>query len=179
MSHLTIYAEDNPSVKLVDTNDFTRIGRELSKVGVRFERWDIEAELSADADNETVLEAYRPHVDALIGATGAGSADVIRMRPHSPGYGAMRRKFLDEHIHTEDEVRFFVDGSGVFTLHVDGRVYAARCDANDLISVPAGVKHWFDAGDIPYFTVLRVFTDNTGWTPHYTGDAIAARFMQV
>jgi 1,2-dihydroxy-3-keto-5-methylthiopentene dioxygenase len=46
-----------------------------------------------------------------------------------------------------------------------------------LISVPANTKHWFDAGPAPYFTALRVFTDTTGWTPHYTGDEISERFL--
>jgi 1,2-dihydroxy-3-keto-5-methylthiopentene dioxygenase len=88
----------------------------------------------------------------------------------------MRRKFLDEHTHTEDEVRFFVHGSGNFILHDGGRVYDAHCTAGDLISVPAGTKHWFDAGEQPFATVLRIFTDSSGWTPHYTGDPISVRF---
>ena len=61
-------------------------------------------------------------------------------------------------------------------MHVDGRVYDAHCAAGDLISVPAGTKHWFDAGPTPSFTALRVFTDTTGWVPHYTGDAVSERF---
>jgi 1,2-dihydroxy-3-keto-5-methylthiopentene dioxygenase len=60
---------------------------------------------------------------------------------------------------------------------VNGRVYDAYCEAGDLISVPANTKHWFDAGEKPYFTALRVFTDTSGWTPHYTGDAISERFV--
>ena len=88
----------------------------------------------------------------------------------------MRQKFIDEHIHTEDEVRFFVQGQGHFILHANGRVYDAQCTKGDLISVPSGVKHWFDAGEQPSATVLRIFTDTSGWTPHYTGDPISARF---
>ena len=88
----------------------------------------------------------------------------------------MRQKFLDEHIHTEDEVRFFIEGGGHFILHANGRVYDTYCTANDLISVPSGLKHWFDAGLQPHATVLRIYTDSSGWTPHYTGDTISALF---
>ena len=132
--------------------------------------------IDPDAPSEDILAAYRPHLDALMGDTGAGSADVLRLRPGNEAYPAMRRKFIDEHIHTEDEVRFFIQGDGHFILHTNGRVYDAHCAAGDLISVPAGIKHWFDAGEQPHATVLRIFTDTTGWTPHYTGDPISALF---
>ena len=89
---------------------------------------------------------------------------------------ALRDKFLKEHIHTEDEVRFFHEGAGNFVLHVNGRVYDAHCTRGDLISVPANTQHWFDSGDAPDFTVLRVFTETSGWTPHSTGTDMAERF---
>jgi 1,2-dihydroxy-3-keto-5-methylthiopentene dioxygenase len=100
----------------------------------------------------------------------------MKLNGAGPAYPAIRQKFIDEHTHTEDEVRFFVHGSGNFILHVDGKVFDAHCTAGDLISVPTGVKHWFDAGENPFFTVLRVFTDTTGWTPHYTGATISTLF---
>ena len=31
----------------------------------------------------------------------------------------------------------------------------------------------------PAFCVLRFFSDNEGWVPHYTGDPIAARFPRL
>src|SRR3546814_10298105 len=61
----------------------------------------------------------------------------------------MRAKFLDEHFHKEDEVRFFVAGSGLFTLHVDGKVYEVLCTQGDLIAVPDSTTHWFDMGPEP------------------------------
>ena len=61
----------------------------------------------------------------------------------------MRAKFLDEHFHKEDEVRFFVAGSGLFTLHVGDKVYEILCESGDLIGVPDGTTHWFDMGPEP------------------------------
>ena len=174
MSRLTVYRDDAPQAPTLRTEDPASIADVLRPIGVRFERWDLA--MDASADEEALLNAFRPHLDALMGETGAGTADVIRLRPGNPAYPAMRQKFLDEHLHTEDEVRFFVQGAGNFILHVDGQVYDAHCTAGDLISVPAGVKHWFDAGENPEATVLRVFTDTTGWTPHYTGEAISSLF---
>ena len=176
MSRLTAYDEASPERLVMRADDPERIAAELSTIGVAFERWQSPVALDPDAEAQTVLDAYRPHLDRLMGTSGAGSADVIRLRPGAPDYSPLRAKFLAEHTHTEDEVRFFVHGEGSFVLHVGGRVYVAHCTAGDLIAVPANIPHWFDAGERPDFTALRVFTDRSGWVPHYTGDAISERF---
>ena len=176
MSRLTIYEDHAPGVPVLRTEDPAAIAEALRPIGVRFERWESPVALAEDAAPEDILAAYRPYLDGLIGEGGAGSADVISLLPDNPAGPAMRQKFLSEHIHTEDEVRFFVRGSGSFVMHVDGRVFDAHCTQGALISVPAGTKHWFDAGAQPRVTALRVFTETTGWTPHYTGDTIAERF---
>jgi 1,2-dihydroxy-3-keto-5-methylthiopentene dioxygenase len=70
-----------------------------------------------------------------------------------------------------------VEGDGLFTLRgEDDRIYVTRIVAGDLISVPAGMRHWFDMGPTPMMTVIRMFIDPAGWVAHYTGDAIADRF---
>jgi 1,2-dihydroxy-3-keto-5-methylthiopentene dioxygenase len=176
MSRLAIFEEDEPRTPIAVHEDGEAIAGALRPIGVRFERWPLPAGLDTDAEPETILAAFRGELDRLMGEGGAGTADVIRLRPGNPAYPEIRRKFLDEHTHTEDEVRFFVRGQGRFVLHEDGRVYDVLCTEGDLISVPHGTRHWFDAGDAPDFTVLRVFTDTTGWTPHYTGSRIAERF---
>ncbi len=170
MSRLTIYSDDAPDSPILKTEDAGTIVSELNAIGVRFERWESPVQLSPEDDAETILAAYRPYLDTLIGATGAGSADVIKLTPDNPQAVPLRAKFINEHIHTEDEVRFFVHGSGNFILHLNGRIYDAHCTEGDLISVPANTKHWFDAGEQPFFTALRIFTDTSGWVPHFTGD---------
>ena len=176
MSRLTIFDEARPGEAVLRTEDAPRIADELGRIGVRFERWDSPVVLAPDASPEAILDAYRPHLDRLMGESGAGAADVITLDETTPNRAALREKFLSEHTHTEDEVRFFVRGQGSFILHVEGRVYDARCAAGDLIAVPSGIAHWFDAGERPAVTALRVFTDSSGWVAHYTGDDISARF---
>jgi 1,2-dihydroxy-3-keto-5-methylthiopentene dioxygenase len=174
MSRLTVWMADNGQ-QVLTTEDAPKIAEALKAIGVRFERWEGVA-IPDGASNEEVLAAYKPHLDSLMGETGAGSADVVSLTPDHPQAAAMRQKFLSEHVHTEDEVRFFVRGSGDFVMHVDGKVYAAHCVQGDLISVPANTRHWFDAGEKPYFTALRVFTDQSGWVAHFTGSDMAERF---
>lgn len=175
MSRLTVW-DDKTKREVLRTEDAAEIAKALAAIGVRFERWDGVA-VPDGASNDEILAAYRPYLDKLMGDMGAaGSADVISLTPDHPQKDAMRAKFLQEHIHTEDEIRFFVRGGGNFVMHVDGKVWDARCEQGDLISVPANTRHWFDAGTAPRFTALRVFLDTSGWVPHYTGDDIATRF---
>lgn len=176
MSRLTIYEDADPETPVLRTEDAAAIAEQLRAIGVGFERWESPVDIAEDAAAEAILDAYRPYLDRLMGEAKAGSADVIRLRPDAENYAPLRAKFLSEHTHTEDEIRFFVHGGGSFVMHVGTRVYDAHCTAGDLIAVPANIKHWFDAGSRPYFTALRVFTDTSGWVPHYTGDSISERF---
>lgn len=175
MSTLTIYAEDAPEAGRV-LGDAADVQRELAAIGVRFERWSAQAPLNSGASQEAVLAAYRPQIDQLMAERGYRSVDVISLDASHPDREALRRKFLAEHTHADDEVRFFVAGSGLFVLHAKGRVYAALCEKDDLISVPAGVAHWFDMGSSPSFTCIRLFNDPAGWAAQFTGDDIATRF---
>jgi 1,2-dihydroxy-3-keto-5-methylthiopentene dioxygenase len=175
-SKLNVYDENAPAKPLVATTDGAEIARLLGEVGVRFERWTAEAELAPDADSGAVLAAYANSVKRVQSDGGYGTVDVLRLAKGTPNTAPMRAKFLDEHIHTENEVRFFVEGSGAFYLHLSGKVYQAICVRGDLISVPAGTPHWFDMGPDPEFTAIRWFNNQEGWVPQYSGTAIAARF---
>jgi 1,2-dihydroxy-3-keto-5-methylthiopentene dioxygenase len=55
-------------------------------------------------------------------------------------------------------------------------VHLVLCETGDLISVPAGIRHWFDMGPTPHFTAIRLFTNPEGWIARFTGDPIADAF---
>ena len=176
MSTLTVYAESDPARPLVETSDFERIAAELGEAGIRFERWRAGHDLPDDADNDAIVEAYREEIDRLVAERGYQTFDVVSMHPEHPEKDAFRRKFLEEHTHSEDEVRFFVRGQGLFVIHKDGKVYSMLCEQDDLISVPANTRHWFDMGPRPRFTAIRLFNNPEGWVAQFTGDRIASRF---
>ena len=140
MSRLTVYRDDAPEAPTLVTEDEAEMAAALRPIGVRFERWTSPVTLAPEDSAETILAAYKPYLDGLMGETGAGSADVIKLTPDNPNAAALRQKFLSEHVHTEDEVRFFVHGSGNFIMHVNGQVFDAHCVQGDLISVPAGTQ---------------------------------------
>ncbi len=176
MSQLTIYVEADSDNALLRTNDFNQIESELGKAGIRIERWIADRELADDADNDTIIAAYKIEIDRLVAKRGYQSWDVVSMNPNHPEKEAFRQKFLDEHTHSEDEVRFFVRGHGLFVIHAGDKVYSMLCEKDDLISVPANTKHWFDMGPNPTFTAIRLFHNPDGWVAKFTGDKIASRF---
>lgn len=174
MSMLRIYSED--AREIGSLTDHAAIAAELRAIDVAFERWEASKPLAPAAGQEEVLAAYADDVARLSAAHDFESVDVVALRPDNPQREAMRAKFLDEHTHDDFEIRFFVEGSGVFYLHVGDRVYATLCEQGDLISVPAGTRHWFDMGEAPNFKCIRFFTTPEGWVGDFTGSDIARRF---
>ncbi len=178
-SLLRVYRDDHPDEPIVETSDGEKIAAELAGIGVRFERWAAGAELPPGATPEQVMEAYKHEIERLKAECGYRSVDVVRVERGTANVEAMRAKFLDEHRHAEDEVRFFVEGRGSFYLHANDRVYQTICVRGDLISVPAGTKHWFDMGAEPEFAAVRLFVNPDGWVAQFTGDGIASRFPKL
>ena len=179
MSRLSIFDETRPQAPLAVMEDHAEIAAELGKIGVRFEQWAANQPIVPGASQDDVIAAYRADIDRLMGEAGYQAVDVISLTADHPDRASLRQKFLSEHSHSEDEVRFFVAGSGQFTLHLNGRVYDILCEQGDLIGVPDGTRHWFDMSESPHFVAIRLFTNKEGWVANYTGDAIAARFPRM
>ena len=154
----------------------------LNERGIWFDQWTAGETLAVDADQETVLHAYRNVLEPFMNKNNYQVADVININDTTPNYNAIREKFLHEHQHTEDEVRFFVEGKGYFWFNLDNGtdpVFNVLCEAGDLISVPANTRHWFDAGkEKPFVKAIRIFIDQSGWVPHYTGSEIDLRYSK-
>ncbi|MFI9645087.1 1,2-dihydroxy-3-keto-5-methylthiopentene dioxygenase [Streptomyces sp. NPDC052040] len=184
MTLLQIMPDHAPDEVLLRTDDEHRIAEALRDCGVAFRRWDLRTTLTGTESSEDLLALYRSEVDDLCTREGLRVVDVAQLRPEpGPEWEEKARQarstFLAEHRHAEDEVRFFVHGTGCFYLHVEGTVYAVVCTAGDLLSVPAGTPHWFDMGSRPQFAAIRFFREEDGWVGDFTGDTIAAQFPDL
>ncbi|MGR9100469.1 MAG: 1,2-dihydroxy-3-keto-5-methylthiopentene dioxygenase, partial [Gammaproteobacteria bacterium] len=151
----------------------------LNGLGVQFEQWNADRPLSATANQAEVLSVFEKDVERLNRQYGFQSVDVIAMRPDHPQKAEFRGKFLAEHTHSDFEIRYFVDGCGLFYLHIEDKVYLVLCEKGDLISVPANTTHWFDMGAEPDFKCIRFFTTDAGWVGDFTGSGIAERFPDL
>jgi 1,2-dihydroxy-3-keto-5-methylthiopentene dioxygenase len=150
----------------------------LARHGIDYERWTPEHPVDPDATPDMLLEAYGREIDTLKSRGGYRAADVIDVRPDTANLEAMLAKFSREHWHDEDEVRFIIEGRGLFHVHPpDGPVFAIEVEAGDLIRVPRGTHHWFDLCADRRIRAIRLFQDVAGWTPHYTDTGIDQGFQ--
>lgn len=179
MSRLRIFAEAKPEQPGLVLDEHEAIAAQLNLRGVRFERWAVDESIQPGAAPEAVIAAYGKDIARLRAEGGYQAVDVVSLGPDHPQRAEFRQKFLQEHTHAEDEVRFFVAGRGLFTLHIGTEVLEVLCEQGDLISVPAGTRHWFDMSERPFFVAVRLFTNPAGWVANFTGETIAERFPRL
>ena len=152
----------------------------LAARGIEYERAEPNVPVATDAPAADVLAAYRAKIEELNARGGYVTADVIDVFPHTPNLDTMLAKFNSEHWHDEDEVRFIVEGRGLFHIRPDeGPVFAIEVEAGDLIRVPKGTHHWFDLCTEKRIRAIRLFQDPSGWTPHYTQSGVDRGFQPV
>ena len=175
MSIVTVYQENQPDNIIAQLDDRAVIAKNLSNIGVLYERWETQ-DLPDNISDKNVLKTYSSEIERLKNVGGYKSVDVIRLTPDNEQKCDLRKKFLREHTHSENEVRFFVEGSGMFYIHAAGKVYMMLCESGDLLCVPKNTPHWFDMGENPSFICIRLFTSPDGWVAKYTGDNIADNF---
>ena len=152
----------------------------LARYGIEYERWMPEHPVAADAPPEALLAAYDREIAKLKSRGGYVTADVIDVKPDTPNLDMMLAKFSREHFHDEDEVRFIIEGRGLFHVHPPhGNVFAIEVEAGDLIRVPRGTHHWFDLCAERRIRAIRLFQDVSGWTPHYTDSGVDKDFQPL
>lgn len=172
MAILSIPKENITLSNPVEIRDF------LNHRNIFFDQWTCDVIFQDTATQEEIISAYSKDLDPFMQNGGYLTADVISINSLTENYEAIRNKFLAEHTHSEDEIRFFVDGQGLFWFNLENEpIFNLLCEKGDLISVPAGTKHWFDAGESnPFVKAIRIFIDMSGWVPNYTNSGIEQTF---
>lgn len=175
MAYVRIPSEDRVIRDADEIRDFLR------PFGIDYDRWQVAGRIDGEASSEEILAAYAPEVRQLQDRGGYITADVVDVTPDLPNLQVMLDKFNKEHRHAEDEVRFIVKGRGIFYIHPESEapVFSVEVEEGDLINVPAGTKHWFDLCADRCIRAIRLFKEQAGWTPLYTGDEIAAGYQPL
>jgi 1,2-dihydroxy-3-keto-5-methylthiopentene dioxygenase len=139
-----------------------QIAAQLQPLGIEHGRWPLR-ELG-DGSLLAVQTAYAEELQALSARLTVQSMDRVQLRPGHSGWPALRQQFLSEHTHDDAEIRYFLDGAGLFYVRLDdGGALGLLCEAEDWVAIPAGTRHWFDAGEQPDFDALRLFSSEHGW----------------
>ena len=162
---------------IIDKVEATRY---LAGINIDYEIWEPSHPVGPDAPNDEILAAYAAEIEKLKARGGYATADVLNVTPQTPGLDAMLARFNREHWHDEDEVRFIIQGRGIFHVHPrNSPVVAIEVEAGDLIRVPRGTWHWFDLCSDRQIRAIRLFQDPSGWTPQYTDSGVDAGFEPV
>ena len=146
MAHVRIPDEDRT------LRDPDAIRGYLAEHGIEYERWSPDPAVPDSGSPEAILAANAAKIEELKTRGGYVTADVIDVKPDTPGLDAMLAKFSTEHWHDEDEVRLIVEGRGLFHIHPpDGPVVAIEVGEVPVVALPSAVN-------VPVELILKIET---------------------
>lgn len=170
--------------------DRTSIATELAPLGITLNHWTIgeNEELKAllakaslsDSEKAEILTALDHYFAHLQNGAGYQTRDLIVLHPETPNLDELLAKFDRIHTHDDDEVRYIIEGEGVFGfVHPDGSQIKLTVQPEEYINVPAGIEHWFYLTETKRIKAIRYFTDPIGWIPHYTETQVRTHAVLV
>ena len=120
--------------------------------------WDVPADEAARAEMIAAIKREHGYVDE----------DFVELGPKTENLDAICAKFDKEHFHTEDEVRFVVEGAGIFDIRDEAdRWLRIEVTPGDMIVIPARKYHRFYLTDSRQIRCMRLFANHDGWAPLY------------
>jgi 1,2-dihydroxy-3-keto-5-methylthiopentene dioxygenase len=157
------------------------IQKQLEGLNIQLQRWPV-TELSVtaallaqpgltEAEKESVLRSLDHYFETLQAESGYHSRDLIVLHPDTPNLDGLLEKFSPPHTHAEDEVRYIVDGEGIFGfITPDGQQMELTIQAEEYINVPANTPHWFYLTPQRRIKAVRYFSGTEGWVPEYISE---------
>ncbi|WP_204101999.1 MULTISPECIES: cupin domain-containing protein [Spirulina sp. CCY15215] len=163
--------------------DLNKIQTELAPLSIKLDRWpmgdnpqtrDLLAKESLDEpEKESVLQELDHYFHQLQAEGGYQSRDIIVLHPNIPQLDELLSKFAKCHTHDDDEVRYIVDGEGIFGfVRSDASQIALKVEAGEYINVPKNTEHWFYLTSSRRIKAVRYFTGTEGWVPRYTNTEV-------
>ncbi len=160
--------------------DPAEIAAYLAPFGLGYAQWFPAITLADNATSEEILAAYASDLEPLMKKGGYKTADVVILNPETPNLDTLLNKFNKEHYHDEDEVRFTLEGNGLFHINPENApVMAIEVGVGDLLVVPKGTRHWFNLCGDRTIKAIRLFQDPKGWTPEYTNSRVEEQYQPL
>lgn len=174
MSKLAFYTQFNLQKPYKVSDDVSEFSDELRDAGIHFEQWPTVTHLpNTEIREDDVFNIYKDQIADVKKRFNYTQVDVSTMKPDDAFSISVRGRYLSEHTHEEDEVRFFLAGKVLVYLHINHKIHILECTKGDFIIIPAGIKHWVDIGPKPNFTVLRWFDSKKAFTNQFTSGFVA------
>jgi len=178
-------------LRLEDGKTYTQlpdITRELVSLSINLTHWSIGENATVrhllakkaldEQEKEQVLQPLDGYFERLKQTAGYQSRDLIVLHPDLPNLDTQLSKFDHCHTHADDEVRYVIDGEGIFGfVRPDGKQMELTIQPEEYINVPAGTEHWFYLTNARRIKAVRYFTTTEGWVPEYTETEIRMRSL--
>eukprot|EP00898_Chlorokybus_atmophyticus_P001394 jgi/Chlat1/2255/Chrsp17S02568 len=117
------------------------------------------------------LDPKDPEHDPLLAKLreerGYSYMDIIEVSPEKlENYEQKLKYFYEEHIHTDEEIRVVLGGSGYFDIRdLDDKWIRIFVRSGNMIVLPEGSYHRFSLDSDNYIKALRLFIGDPVWTP--------------
>uniref|UniRef100_A0A0D9VPV2 Acireductone dioxygenase n=1 Tax=Leersia perrieri TaxID=77586 RepID=A0A0D9VPV2_9ORYZ len=128
----------------------------LSELGIL--SWRLNAD---DWENDENLKKIRE-------ARGYSYMDICDVCPEKlPNYEVKIKNFFEEHLHTDEEIRYCLEGSGYFDVRDQNDQWIrVAVKKGGMIVLPAGMYHRFTLDSDNYIKAMRLFVGEPVWTPY-------------
>ena len=157
MTFLAVYHHDNllNPVKLLTHRE--DIVAALEQASISYSFVEISPELQADQDDAALLTRLHERY-------GEGYPYIeLQKLAAIPNYASAERAQAEvEYSCTDAGLRLCLQGTGVFCLNVEDQLLALGCIPGDLLSIPAGIGHWFRQGAGSDCVIARLAKECTG-----------------
>ncbi|XP_024394211.1 acireductone dioxygenase 1 [Physcomitrium patens] len=109
-----------------------------------------------------------PELQRIRKERGYNYEDFIEVSPERlANYETKIKNFYEEHMHTDEEIRYCLDGSGYFDIRdPEDRWIRIWVKKGDMIVLPAGSYHRFTLDENNYLKAMRLFVGEPVWTPY-------------
>lgn len=168
--------------------ELDQIAEQLASLKIQLDQKAISSNLQnllrkeslTEAEKTQVLSELESYFELLQHTLGYQSRDLIVLHPGTPNLNELLAKFDKIHTHAADEVRYVIDGEGVFGfVRLDGTQVELTIRAGEYINVPAETEHWFYLTPLRRIKAVRYFIDSSGWIPQYVARTIRVRSITV
>ncbi|XP_070509263.1 acireductone dioxygenase [Chironomus tepperi] len=124
--------------------------------GVRYFKFDLRSSKMQDELN--ILKKDRGY---------SYEDEIVCSKECLPDYENKLKIFYEEHLHTDEEIRFVLEGSGYFDVRdAKDEWIRIQVEACDLIIIPAGIYHRFTLDTRNFIKAKRYFVGEPVWKPY-------------